>query len=303
MFANEQDYSNISRDPTFGLNNNSNIYHRSSRDNSNIYESNNNYPIYQDQNINNNNMNNNNNINNNNINNNNFTNQNNNNQFGQNLVNNVSEQIKSSFIDKLKCNISFLQVYFDIDTDDIKNRLISSLNPLNSNFIQLIKDKPDLYGPFWIYTTIIFIIAASGSFSKYLQGANDADYFQEFVPTAAYVIYGVGFCLPFIIFILMYFFGSQTNFMIILCIYAYSFTIYAPVMIVIIPFEKIQGFLLFLAVLSSTIFILVNFFAEMNKYEDNKKYLIIGVIILFQISLFLILKFNFFKKLKKRMIT
>jgi hypothetical protein len=101
----------------------------------------------------------------------------------------------------------------------------------------------------------------------------------------------------------MYFFGSQINFMIILCIYAYSFTIYAPVMIIIIPFEKIQGFLLFLAVLSSTIFILVNFFAEMNKYEDNKKYLIIGVIILFQISLFLILKFNFFKKLKKRMIT
>ena len=41
----------------------------------------------------------------------------------------------------------------------------------------------------------------------------------------------------------------------------------------------------------------------MNKYEVNKKYLVIGVIILFQISLFLILKFNFFKKLKKRMIT
>ena len=301
MFANEQDYSNISRDPTFGLNNNSNIYHRNSRDNSNIYESNNNIPMYQEQN---NNYNNNNNINNNNNNNyNNFTNQNNNNQFGQNLVNNVSEQIKSSFIDKLKCNLSFLQVYFDIDTEDIKNRLISSLNPLNSNFIKLINNKPDLYGPFWIYTTIIFIIAASGSFSKYLQGANDADYFQEFVPTAAYVIYGVGFCLPFIIFILMYFFGSQINFMIILCIYGYSFTIYAPIMIIIIPFEKIQGFLLFLAVLSSTIFIIVNFLAEMNKYEDNKKYLVIGVIVLFQISLFLILKFNFFKKLKKRMVT
>ena len=300
MFANEQDYSNISRDPTFGLNNNSNIYHRSSRDNSNIYESNNNIPIYQEQN---NNLNNINNNNNNNNNYNNFSNQNNNNQFGQNLVNNVSEQIKSSFIDKLKCNLSFLQVYFDIDTEDIKNRLISSLNPLNSNFIKLINNKPDLYGPFWIYTTIIFIIAASGSFSKYLQGANDADYFQEFVPTAAYVIYGVGFCLPFIIFILMYFFGSQINFMIILCIYGYSFTIYAPIMIIIIPFEKIQGFLLFLAVLSSTIFIIVNFLAEMNKYEDNKKYLVIGVIVLFQISLFLILKFNFFKKLKKRMVT
>jgi hypothetical protein len=91
--------------------------------------------------------------------------------------------------------------------------------------------------------------------------------------------------------------------MIILCIYGYSFTIYAPIMIIIIPFEKIQGFLLFLAVLSSTIFIIVNFLAEMNKYEDNKKYLVIGVIVLFQISLFLILKFNFFKKLKKRMVT
>ena len=105
MFANEQDYSNISRDPTFGLNNNSNIYHRSSRDNSNIYESNNNYPIYQDQNINNNNMNNNNNINNNNINNNNNDNDNDNNNNNNNDNDNDNDNDIVNYKEKKYCDI------------------------------------------------------------------------------------------------------------------------------------------------------------------------------------------------------
>ena len=160
---------------------------------------------------------------------------NNNNNFSETIMNKLDKTINENWYDKLKCNITFLQKYFDIDTEEIKERLISSLIPLNSRFYNLIEKKPDLYGPFWIYTTLIFVISASGSMTKYLQGITNEDYFQQFIPKAAYIIYGIGFCLPIIIFVIMYFFGSNTPFILILCTYSYSFSIYIPIMILCIP--------------------------------------------------------------------
>lgn len=220
------------------------------------------------------------------------------NNLNNNIVTQVSQNISSSFLDKISFNVSFLQSYFDVETDEIIQRLLASLIPFNKNFISLVEKKPDLYGPFWIYTTLVFIVAVAGSLTKYIQGAKVDNYFQEFVPLASSVIYGIGFCLPLIIKVLMYIFGSETSFMLVLCIYAYSFSIYGPIFILCIPVEKLQWFLLFYAVLSSTVFLLINFWTELSKYVDNRKYFILGVIGIFQISLFFVLKFKFFAKLK-----
>lgn len=84
---------------------------------------------------------------------------------------------------------SFLQVYFDVTTDEVKERLINSMIPFNPKFYDISQKSPDLYGPFWIYTTLIFVIAASGSLTKYLTGrSNDEEFFQEFVPLAATIV-------------------------------------------------------------------------------------------------------------------
>ena len=244
--------------------------------------------------------------------NNNSNNNNNNNYFnnpkdnyGQNIMANIEEDKKGNWLDKLRCNLSstFLQKYFDIDTEEIKDRLISSLIPLNSRFYNLIEKKPDLYGPFWIFTTLIFVIAASGSMTKYLQGITNEDYFQQFIPKAAYIIYGIGFCLPIIIYVVMYFFGSNTPFILILCTYSYSFSIYIPIMILCIPIEKLQWILLFIGVLQSTGFLLINLWKEIDKFVDNRKYFVLGIICIFQICLFLLLKLKFFKHINKSLIT
>ena len=115
------------------------------------------------------------------------------------------------------------------------------------------------------------------------------------------VIYGIGFCLPFIVKVLMYIFGSETSFVLVLNIYAYSFSIYAPILILCIPFEKLQWLLLFYAVLSSTCFLLLNFWKELSKYVDNRKYFILGVIGIFQFSLFFVIKLKFFAHISKNL--
>ena len=230
--------------------------------------------------------------------------QNNNQDVGNLIANRIVERagkdIKKGFLDRFQCNLSFLQQYFDIETDEIKDRLIFSLIPFNRKFISLVQHKPDLYGPFWIYTTLIFVIAASGSLTKYLHGVRNEEFFQEFIPLAASVIYGIGFCLPFIVTILMKFFGSETPFILVLCIYAYSFTIFIPISILCIPFESLQWVLLLYAIASSTVFLLLNFQYELDRYVDNRKYFILGVILIFQICLFLVLKLKFFSHISDK---
>lgn len=222
--------------------------------------------------------------------------------FSSSVVDQAKRDINRGFLDKLKCNPQFLREYFDIETSDIKQRLFLSLNPCNRTFIELINKKPDLYGPFWIYTTLVFVIAASGSLTKYLSGHREKEYFQEFVPLSASVIYGIGCVLPFIVYILMKFFDSEAKFINILCIYAYSFFVYIPIMILCIPVEKLQWPLLIYAVASSTGFLLNNFWKELMQFPDSRKYFVLGVVFIFQICLLFIIKVNFFKHITTKVI-
>lgn len=104
--------------------------------------------------------------------------------------------------------IEFFVQYFDVSTDDIRNRLITSLIPFNSRFHQLYKDKPDLYGPFWIYTTLIIMLAIAGNLSRYFQmGSAGFTYNFNFIPVAATVLYSMALGLPLALKVLMRFLG------------------------------------------------------------------------------------------------
>jgi hypothetical protein len=47
-------------------------------------------------------------------------------------------------------------------------KLIKVFYPIKGDFLSVDSGKPDLYGPFWIYTTLISAIAASGNAFAYL---------------------------------------------------------------------------------------------------------------------------------------
>lgn len=72
------------------------------------------------------------------------------------------------------------------------------------------KEKPDLYGPFWIYTTLVIILSIAGNFSRYLQsGPEGFTYDFNYIPIAAAVIFSVGFGLPLALKLLMRFMGAN----------------------------------------------------------------------------------------------
>ena len=61
--------------------------------------------------------------------------------------------------------IEYYQKYFNVNTNEVISRIIGSMVPtLSQNYLLTrIRPNPDLYGPFWVSTTLIFTIAIAGN--------------------------------------------------------------------------------------------------------------------------------------------
>ncbi|CAA0839243.1 Integral membrane Yip1 family protein [Striga hermonthica] len=64
--------------------------------------------------------------------------------------------------------IAAYRPYFDVDTSDVLERIRDSLFPFRGSFSEKTASSPDLYGPFWICTTLIFVAASIGTFVTYI---------------------------------------------------------------------------------------------------------------------------------------
>jgi len=222
----------------------------------------------------------------------------------ENVENTSEQEIKkeqessSSYIDKLLCIFRFIKPYFKVTFNDIKARIISSFKPIKEDFIKIAEDKPDLYGPFWIYTTLIYVIAAGGALSYYFTNSAN-NYFQMFVPVAGSILYSFGFGFPLVLWLCMKFFSISMKYVSLICLYGYSLFCLIPVLIICSTgFGWIQWIFLTYAIVNSTAFVLINLWSKIRTLEDKNKYIFLGIFIGGQLILFLILKFYFFGSFK-----
>ena len=91
----------------------------------------------------------------------------------------------------LNSKLEFLKKYFDVEVDDIKDKLISAVTPMSTKFQQLAEKTPDLYGPFWIYATLVFLVAVAGNLSSYVNHPHEITKFKynfNFVPLSAFYV-------------------------------------------------------------------------------------------------------------------
>lgn len=72
-----------------------------------------------------------------------------------------------------------------------------------------VKNKPELYGPFWIVTSLIFCLFAFGN----LSGSNIlSSYKYSFISSAISVVYGYFFIVPLLIYFIMKFQDSSAGY-------------------------------------------------------------------------------------------
>ena len=214
-----------------------------------------------------------------------------------NIIQTSSEKQNKTFIDKFFCCFVIFKKYFQITSNDFILRFINSFIPFNHKFGNLIQNNPDLYGPIWIYTSLILLISATGSLTRTLQGHNNKNFFQEFIPIAGTTVYSVGFGLPILITFLMKLFGVKLGFVHVICTYGYSFSIFLPISIIcVIQINAVQWIALIYAVFSSTSLLVVNYHKLMGEFSKNRKYIIIIIVLLAQLGLLLFFKLYFFRK-------
>lgn len=73
-------------------------------------------------------------------------------------------------------SVGFYAQYFDVDTSSVLSRCWAALFP-RSNFLDVLEGNPDLYGPFWIATTVVLILFLGGTISQYLARAGHTERF------------------------------------------------------------------------------------------------------------------------------
>lgn len=75
--------------------------------------------------------------------------------------------------------ISFYAQFFDVDTSAVLSRCWAALFP-RANFLDVLEGNPDLYGPFWIATTVVLILFLGGTVSQYLSMTDKAPFAYDF---------------------------------------------------------------------------------------------------------------------------
>ena len=66
-----------------------------------------------------------------------------------------------------------------MDTSAVLSRCWAALFP-RANFLDVLEGNPDLYGPFWIATTVVLILFLGGTVSQYLSNSDKAAFAYDF---------------------------------------------------------------------------------------------------------------------------
>lgn len=130
-------------------------------------------------------------------------------------------------------SVRYYQPYFDVDSVDVTNRISSALLfcRREQSFLSYCDEKPDAYGPFWISTTLVFIIAVtshiSGFLASWISGKNWSYDFQSVV-TASSIIYGFATAIPVALWLILRHYEANLKLVTSICIYGYSLFVFIP---------------------------------------------------------------------------
>lgn len=205
-------------------------------------------------------------------------------------------------------SIKYYQPLFDVDTLQVLNRVKGALLPRPKGaFFELVAPNPDLYGPFWISTTLIFSMAMTGNLASYI----------SFTPTAAHpkwtynfnqlslassVIYSYVTLLPLLFWLLLRYYEASKKLVDVLCIYGYTLSVFVPISILcVLPSNLLRWLLVLLGGAVSAVFLLSNFHAHLADcfpYGEGdakrKMYLLLGSMGAFHLVLLVLFKLYFF---------
>ncbi|KAJ9629429.1 hypothetical protein H2203_001803 [Taxawa tesnikishii (nom. ined.)] len=193
--------------------------------------------------------------------------------------------------------ISFYQQFFDVDTNEVLKRCAAAIFP-RANFLDVLEGNPDLYGPFWIATTVVVILFLTGTISSYLAFTGKGHYAYDFrlLSGAAGLIYGYTGIIPIALWGILKWFGSESaNVMECLALYGYANLIWIPVALVSwSPLTALNYAFVGVGFAVSAVFLFRNLYPVLSATDVKTSKILLIVVIALHAGLAIAIKILFF---------
>ncbi|KAI1172728.1 hypothetical protein F4777DRAFT_560659 [Nemania sp. FL0916] len=193
--------------------------------------------------------------------------------------------------------LSFYAQFFDVDTSSVLARCRAALWP-RANFLDVLDGNPDLYGPFWIATTVILILFLGGTISQYLASHNAGPFAYDFelLSGAAGLIYGYTLVIPIVLYGALRYFGSESaNLLECWALYGYANLIWVPVALISwSPLTVLNWVFVGVGWALSVAFLLRNLWPIIRATDRKTSKLLLVLVVALHMGLALAIKILFF---------
>jgi protein YIPF1/2 len=185
-------------------------------------------------------------------------------------------------------SLSFYAQFFDVDTSTVLHRCRSAILPFLPNtppFLDIMDGNPDLYGPFWIATTVVAILFLAGTISHKLANEGKQHYQYDFalLGGAAGLIYGYTLFVPLGLWAALRWFGAQ-SLELVECWALYGYSNLFWIAVALVSWSPLNGLNYALVGLGygvSVFFLVKNLFPVISATEQKiSRVLLIAVIVL-----------------------
>ncbi|KAI0278719.1 hypothetical protein BGY98DRAFT_972762, partial [Russula aff. rugulosa BPL654] len=198
-------------------------------------------------------------------------------------------------------NIDYYQHHFDVDTKTVIFRCINTLNPFSPTYTSAhLTPAPDLYGPFWTLTTLIFFLFVTSSLAhsivSYLS-SDPVEYDFALLSTAVGLVYAYGIGVPVMLWVALHYAGISENWPMVeaMTVWGYAMFVWIPVSILcIIPIALLRWVLSGIGFAVSGYFLVANVYPVLVSANQKSARLLIVVIAVLHAVVALLFKVLFF---------
>lgn len=167
--------------------------------------------------------------------------------------------------------ISYLLPFFDVDSYDVLSRCGSVLLPLPSHLSERFL-KFDLWGPFWIATTLVFTIAVISNFVRYISASDSWSNDFSYVTLAAGLVYSFVSIPPLLLFFLFRYISLDVRWFDVQCVFGYSFFPYILALcLCLVPSDGARWFLLIFSSCLSSCFLWMRYQSVLSQVPTPRR--------------------------------
>ncbi|KAJ1818518.1 hypothetical protein GGH91_004084 [Coemansia sp. RSA 2671] len=187
--------------------------------------------------------------------------------------------------------------YFNVDSSDVVQRSFLAVVPKDS-FLDVYNANPDLWGTFWIPTSVIFAMFVTASLSQSIAVAlsgQKREYDFTMLSFAVFTIYTYVLAIGTFVYLATKYFGSQPGLMECFSVYGYAMAVWIPISVLcVLPFDWFRWVMVAVGFASSGFFIMRSVNQIVSRSNGKLHKGIIPLLLVAHALLVVVFKFRFF---------